>query len=84
MKAPEMYDQIIEKNIFPNNGNINGVKPSDQVLNLMKKILVVDQRHRMDWEELVSQEVFNPPKNLPDQFRMTTNINHLKNVVNIA
>ena len=28
-------------------------------------------------------QLFNPPKSLPDQFRMTTNIQHLKNVVNI-
>lgn len=49
MKAPEMYDQIIEKNIFPNDGFVNGYKPTEPVLELMKKILVVDQKKRMDW-----------------------------------
>ena len=28
MKAPDMYDQIISKNIFPNNGSINGYRPT--------------------------------------------------------
>lgn len=49
MKAPDMYEQIIQKNIFPNNGMFNGYRPSDPVLNLMKKILVVDQKQRLDW-----------------------------------
>jgi serine/threonine-protein kinase ULK/ATG1 len=28
MKSTEMYDQIMKKNIFPNEGKVNGVKPS--------------------------------------------------------
>jgi hypothetical protein len=28
-KYRQMYEQIISKNIFPNNGCINGIKPSD-------------------------------------------------------
>lgn len=75
-----MYEQIIEKNIFPNNGQIKGYRPSEPVLSLMKKILVIDQRNRMGWEELISQDIFNVSKDLPQKYRMTTNIGHLKNL----
>jgi serine/threonine protein kinase len=44
LKAPEMYDQIMSTDIFPNGGKISGIKPSEQVLDLMKKILVIDQK----------------------------------------
>lgn len=50
MKSADMYEQIIKKDIFPNNGKVFGFRPCDAVLNLMKKILVIDQRKRMDWE----------------------------------
>ena len=43
MRAADMYDQIINKNIFPNGGKIAGVKPSDKTLDFMKRILVIDQ-----------------------------------------
>lgn len=50
MKAPDMYEQILNKDIFPNGGRINGVKPSPEIIALMKQILVIDQDYRMSWE----------------------------------
>lgn len=50
MKAPDMYDQIVNKDIFPNGGRVNGCKPSQEVIALMKQILVIDQDYRMSWE----------------------------------
>ena len=49
MKAPEMYEQIVTKDIFPNGGKVNGYKPSLDVISLMKQILVIDQAHRLSW-----------------------------------
>ncbi len=50
MKSIEMYEQIVTKDIFPNGGKINGVKPSDDVLNVLKKMLIVDHHKRLGWE----------------------------------
>lgn len=44
MRANDMYEQIMSKNIFPQGGKIAGVKPSDEMLDFMKKILVVNQK----------------------------------------
>lgn len=49
LKAPQMYDQIMQKDIFPNGGKIGGIKPSEPVLDLMKKILVKEQEYRLTW-----------------------------------
>lgn len=50
MKSIEMYEQIVTKDIFPDGGKINGVKPSDDVLNVLKKMLIVDHHKRLGWE----------------------------------
>ena len=50
MRAPDMYEQIINKNIFPNGGKIAGMKPSEKMLDFMKRILVIDQEYRMNWK----------------------------------
>ena len=55
MKAPEMFEQILQKNIFPNEGFVNGYKPTAPVLKLMKKMLAIDHKSRLDWEELIKQ-----------------------------
>lgn len=59
MRAPDMYEQIINKNIFPNGGKIGGVKPSDRVLDFMKKILVIEQKYRMNWKEFLDHPALN-------------------------
>lgn len=42
MKSAEMFDQIIKKDIFPFGGKIGGIKPSEEVITLLKKMLTVD------------------------------------------
>lgn len=49
MKSAEMYDQIVSKDIFPNGGKINGIKPSNEVLDVLKKMLIVDHNKRLGW-----------------------------------
>lgn len=73
-----MYNQIMKKNIFPNNGKINGVTPSPEMLNLLKKLLVVDQKYRINWMELINQDIFKSKPNLPERFRFSVNMNKLK------
>ena len=58
MKSAEMYDQILKKDIFPNGGKINGILPSKEVLDLLKKLLVIDQRARIGWKDLINQQIF--------------------------
>lgn len=79
LKTAEMYDQIIKKEIFPNGGKINGVLPSKEALTLLKSLLVIDQHKRLGWEELINQELFRSKNELPDAYRVTVNIDHLKN-----
>jgi hypothetical protein len=50
MKNEKMYDQIINKNIFPNNGLIDGIKPSKGLLDVLQKMIVVDHHKRLSWE----------------------------------
>ena len=71
-----MYDQIINTNIFPNGGKIEGIKPSDEVLDFMKGTLEVNQKKRMGWKELIRHPLFEVEKNskLPDRFRVTRNV----------
>lgn len=59
MRAPDMYEQIISKNIFPNGGKIGGIKPSDKLLDFMKKVLVIDQKYRMNWKEFLDHPILN-------------------------
>lgn len=55
MRHNEMVDQIYKKNIFGNNGKVDGIKPSPAVLNVLKKMLCIDPAQRIGWNELVSQ-----------------------------
>jgi len=32
MKSADMYEQIIKKDIFPNGGKVNGLKPSNEAV----------------------------------------------------
>jgi hypothetical protein len=73
-----MYEQIIKKNIFPNEGKVNNIKPSAEVLDLLKKLLVVDQGQRLDWKELTELPIFNK-KALPGQYRVTVNLDVVAN-----
>ena len=43
----------MRKNIFPNDGKIDGIRPSQEVLSLMKKMLQIDQKKRIGWRELI-------------------------------
>jgi hypothetical protein len=54
MITSKMYEQIMKKNLFSNNGFAYGVQPSPQVLNLLKKLLVIDQNQRIGWQQLVN------------------------------
>lgn len=49
MKSVDMYEQILKKDIFPNGGKFNNVSPSKPVLQLLRKLLVVDQKARIGW-----------------------------------
>lgn len=69
-----MYEQIVTKDIFPNGGKINGIKPSDEVLNVLKKMLIVDHNKRLGWEELISSDIFKTKGVLPDEYRVTVNL----------
>lgn len=81
MKAPDMYDQIVNKDIFPNGGKVNGYKPTPEVVALMKQILVIDQDYRMSWEELIDHKIFKVNKEkLPEEFRVTVNLEDLKKI----
>ena len=84
MRAPDMYEQIISKNIFPNGGKIGQVKPSDRILDFMKKILVIDQKYRMNWKEFLDHPALNQvEQELPENFRVSRNIAAIKNTVNM-
>jgi serine/threonine protein kinase len=78
MESLKMYNQIINKNIFPSGGNIHGVLPSQPVLDLLKKLLVVDQHKRISWGELIKLPIFQSKASLPDQFRVVVNLDDLK------
>lgn len=79
MKSIQMYEQIMKKDIFPDGGKINGIRPSKEVLDALKKILTVDHHKRLGWEELISQPIFQNKKELSDEYRLTFNIASLKN-----
>ena len=78
MKSVEMYEQIIKKDIFPNGGKIKGILPSKPVLDLLKKLLVIDHRNRIGWKNLIDEEIFKPKADLPTSYRVTVNIDKLK------
>jgi regulator of sirC expression with transglutaminase-like and TPR domain len=69
-----MYDQIMAKNIFPNGGKIGGIKPSNEALDLMKKILKIDQKERLSWEELLFHPAFEDNNELPESYRVTRRV----------
>ena len=48
-----MYEQIISKNIFPDNGKIDGRVPSPDLLDFLKKVLVINQKQRLNWKQLL-------------------------------
>jgi non-specific serine/threonine protein kinase len=52
-KYKQMYEQILAKDIFPNNGVINGVKPSRELLSLLKRLIIIDSKKRLGWQELI-------------------------------
>ena len=54
-----MYEQILSKDIFPNEGKIKGIKPSKGMIDLMKRLLVVDQDERMNWKQLLDDLLLN-------------------------
>lgn len=78
MKSVEMYQQIIKKNIFPNDGKINGFRPSPEVLSLLKRLLVVDHRQRIDWKELIKLEIFQDQDSICQSYRITVSLSDLK------
>ena len=66
MRANDMYQQIMSKNIFPHGGKLAGVKPSEELLDFMKRILKVEQKERMNWKEFLEHPILNKQeKQLP-------------------
>lgn len=40
-------------------------------------MLIVDHHKRLGWEELISQDIFKAKGNLPDEYRVTVNLDIL-------
>lgn len=56
----------MSKNIFPHGGKLAGVKPSEELLDFMKRILKVEQKERMNWKEFLEHPILNKQeKQLP-------------------
>jgi serine/threonine-protein kinase ULK/ATG1 len=75
----KQYHEAIKRNIFPDGGRVNGVRPSQPVLDLLKRMIVVDQQKRIDWGELIQVPILQMKESLPDQFRIVVSLKGLNN-----
>lgn len=60
----DMYRQIISKDIFPNDGKVNGYRASPRMIALIKELLVIDQEKRLSWRQLLDHPIFKTNQSL--------------------